>query len=154
MTARPIDGLSIDGSLSYLDFKYTYVNPLSGALLSDPGTGMPKWKWALGAQYRADLGNSGSITPRVDVSYQAETFAGFDSSVTPRITEYLPAFTLMNARLTWRNQDEDLSIALEVTNLTDEYYFYSVFDQRPNTGTKIVTPARPREWALTVKKNF
>jgi iron complex outermembrane receptor protein len=115
---------------------------------------MPKWKANIGAQYEADLGNAGTITPRVDVFYQDKTFAGFDSSVTPRLVEWLPKFTLVNARLTWRNQERDLSVALEVTNLTDEYYFYSVFDSRPNNGVKLVTPARPREWAVTVKKNF
>ncbi len=154
MNARPVDGLQIDGSLSYLDFQYTYVNPLSGALLSDPGTGMPKWKASIGAQYKIDMGGAGSLTPRVDVYYQDETFAGFDSSVTPRLVEYLPSFTLTNARVTWRNETEDLSIALEVTNLTDEYYFYSVFDARPNNGVKGVSPARPREWAITVRKDF
>jgi len=154
MNAVPVDGLQIDGSLSYLDFQYTFVNPLSGAQLNDPGTGMPKWKASIGAQYRADLGSGGSITPRIDFYYQDETFAGFDNSVTPRLTEYLPSFTLTNARVTWRNEDDDLSIALEVTNLTDEYYFLSVFDSRPNNGVKAVSPARPREWAITVRKDF
>ncbi|MEL1251001.1 hypothetical protein, partial [Aurantiacibacter gilvus] len=59
-----------------------------------------------------------------------------------------------NARVTWRNEEEDLSIALEVTNLTDEYYFYSSFDQRNNNGGRIATPARPREWAITLRKDF
>ena len=155
MFAEPVDGFTIDGSLSYLDFQYTEVNEAAGALLSDPGTGMPKWKASLGAQYRADLGNSGSITPRIDVFYQDETFSGFENNpVLGRIETYLPSFTTVNARLTWRNADEDLAVSLEVTNLTDEYYFYSVFDQRANNGTRIGAPARPREWAVSVKKNF
>ena len=154
LNAEPVDGFTLDGSLSYLDFQYTFVNPLSGADINDPGTGMPKWKASVGAQYEADLGRAGSLTPRVDVYYQDETFAGFDSSVTPRITEYLPSFVLTNARLTWRNAEDDLSISAEVTNVFDEYYFYSVFDARPNNGVKGVTPARPREWALSVKKRF
>ena len=155
MTARPVTGLQIDGSLSYLDFKYTYVNPLSGALLSDPGTGMPKWKANIGAQYEADLGEGGTITPRVDVYYQDKTFAGINNTdPLNRLVEWLPKFTLVNARLTWRNKDRDLSVSLEATNLTNEYYYYAVFDSRPNNGIKGVSPARPREWAITVKKNF
>ena len=149
-----MDGLSIDGSLSYLNFKYKRVAAGTGILLTDPGTGMPEWKAALGMQYEADLGNAGSITPRVDIAYQDETFSGFDGVGVNRLAQYLPSFTTMNARLTWRNEDRDLSVALEVTNLTDEYYFYSVFDQRNNNGGRIVAPARPREWALTVKKEF
>jgi len=88
------------------------------------------------------------------VFYQDETFAGFQGTGAARLVQTLPSFTTVNARLTWRNEEEDLSIALEVTNLTDKYYFYSSFDQRANNGGRIVTPARPREWALTVKKEF
>ena len=154
MFAEPIDNLQITGSLSWLDFEYTFVNPASGALLTDPGTGMPEWKWSLGAQYRIDLGSAGSLTPRVDVYYQDETFSGFNNGALGRIETYLPSFTTANARVTWRNEEEDLSIALEVTNLTDEYYFYSSFDQRNNNGGRISTPARPREWAITLRKDF
>ena len=153
--AEPVDGFTIDASLSHLDFQYTEVNTATGADLSDPGTGMPPWKASFGAQYRADLGSAGSITPRVDVYYQDETFAGFENTVSQgRLIQTLPSFTTVNARLTWRNENEDLSVSLEVTNLTDEYYLYSSFDQRANTGTRIVAPARPREWAVTVKKEF
>ncbi|MEL1252139.1 TonB-dependent receptor, partial [Aurantiacibacter gilvus] len=134
MFAEPVDDLQISASLSYLDFEYTFVNPASGAQLTDPGTGMPEWKFSLGAQYRIDLGDAGSLTPRVDVYYQDETFSGFNNGALGRIETYLPSFTTANARVTWRNEEEDLSIALEVTNLTDEYYFYSSFDQRNNNG--------------------
>ena len=157
--AEPIDDFRVDASLSYLDFQYTFVNPLSGADINDPGTGMPPWKASIGAQYELDLGGSGTLTPRVDVYYQDETFAGINNTAginnpTGRLIETLPSFILTNARLTWRNDDDDLSISAEVTNLFDEYYFYSVFDARPNNGVRGVTPARPREWALSIRKNF
>jgi iron complex outermembrane receptor protein len=152
--AEPVDGFTLNGSVSYLDFQYTEVNPAGGATLDDPGTGMPPWKASFGAQYVIDMGNSGSITPRFDLYYQDETFAGFQGSGANRMVQILPSFTTANARVTWRNMDEDLSISLEVTNLTDEYYFNSVFDQRANNGGRIVTPSRPREWAVSVKKDF
>ncbi|MEN7537912.1 TonB-dependent receptor [Aurantiacibacter flavus] len=152
--AEPVDGWTIDAAASHIDFDYTEVNTASGATLDDPGTGMPPWKASIGTQYRIELGDAGSLTPRLDVQYQDETFAGFEGSGPTRRVATLPSFTTANARLTWRNEGEDLSVALEVTNLTDEYYFYSVFDQRNNTGARIATPARPREWAVTVKKEF
>jgi iron complex outermembrane receptor protein len=154
MNAEPIDDFRIDASLSHIDFQYQRVAAGTGILLTDQGTGMPSWKWSAGVQYKVDLGSSGSITPRFDVNHQAETFTGFDGTGVNRLAQFLPAFTMANARLTWRNEDEDLSIALEVTNLTDEYYFYSVFDQRNNNGGRIGAPAQPREWALTVRKEF
>ncbi len=121
MLARPIEGLSIDGSLSYLDFQYTRLAPGTTITLDEPFAGVPKSKWTLGAQYEIPLGGSwGSLTPRVDVSYQDDIYAGvsFEDEFV-----FIDAYTLANARLTWRNEDEDLSVALEVSNLTDEYYY-------------------------------
>jgi iron complex outermembrane receptor protein len=154
LTANPIEGLAINASISYLDFQFTEVAPNSGSQLDDPGTGAPKWKASAGVQYAIDLGEAGSLTPRFDVFYQDKTFAGFNTQGGQRILEFLPSFTTANARLTWQNEDEDLQIALEVTNVTDEYYLLSTFDQRGNTGAKKVVPARPREWAINVRKRF
>ena len=152
MNAEPVDGLRLDGSVSYIHFAYQSVTP--PILITDRGTGMPTWKWGFGVQYEVDMGDSGSITPRFDVNHQDVTFTGYDGTGVNRLAQFLPAFTVANARLTWRNEDRDLSVALEVTNLFDRYYFYSVFDQRNNNGGRIGAPARPREWALTVRKEF
>lgn len=154
LTANPIEGLAIDGSVSYLDFQYTEVDPRSTADIDDPGTGAPKWKASAGIQYEIDLAGSGSLTPRFDVFYQDETFAGSEGAGANRRLVFLPSFTTANARLAWQNEREDIQIALEVTNVFDEYYLLSSFDQRNNTGAKKVLPARPREWAVTVKKRF
>jgi iron complex outermembrane recepter protein len=67
----------------------------------------------------------------------------------------LDAYTLANARLAWRNEARDLTIALEVTNLFDKYYFTSKFDLTgAGAGAIAGSPGRPREWAVTVKKSF
>ena len=62
---------------------------------------------------------------------------------------------LGNARLTWRNADEDLSVALEVQNVFNKYYtparFAAVY---AFSGTIYSQVGRPREWAITVKKQF
>jgi iron complex outermembrane receptor protein len=153
LLARPIEGLSIDGSLSYLDFQYTELNPNASITLDEPFAGVPKWKWTLGAQYEIALGGmAGTLTPRIDASYQDDIYAGVAYQGE---YQYIDAYTLVNARLTWRNPDEDLSVALEVTNLTDEYYYVSLFDLRAaGAGLDKAQPGRPREWAVTVKKSF
>ncbi len=152
MLARPIEGLSIDGSLSYLDFQYTKLNPNASVSLDDPFAGVPKWKWNLGAQYAIPLGSAGTLTPRVDVAFQDDIYTGVSFE-----DEYvnIKAYTIANARLTWQNEDKDLSVALEVTNLTDKYYYVSLFDLRAaGAGLSKAQPGRPREWAVTVKKTF
>ena len=153
MLARPIEGLQIDGSLSYLDFQYTELAPGTTIDLDDPFAGVPKWKWTLGAQYQIPLGGAfGSLTPRVDAVYQDDIYTGFDFEDEPVLID---AYTLVNARLTWQNEDEDLSVALEVNNVTDKYYYVTLFDLRAaGAGLSKAQPGRPREWAVTVKKTF
>jgi len=153
MLARPIEGLSIDGSLSYLDFEYTELAPGTTISLDEPFAGVPKWKWNLGAQYEIPLGGDfGTLTPRVDVSYQDDIYTGVSYQ---NEFVFIDSYTLANARLTWRNPDDDLSVALEVTNLTDEYYYVTLFDLRAaGAGLSKAQPGRPREWAVTVRKTF
>ncbi|MGC1270708.1 MAG: TonB-dependent receptor [Croceibacterium sp.] len=149
---RPVDGLSIDGSVSYIDFYYTSLAAGSTTALTDPRAGLPKWKWTVGAQYEVPLGNVGTLTPRIDAAYQAEVYTGAKYLNAP---QYIPAYTTANARLTWRNEPRDLSVSLEVTNLFDKYYYVTVFDLRAaGAGLDKAQPGRPREWALTVKKEF
>jgi iron complex outermembrane receptor protein len=150
--ARPIDGFSIDGSISYLNFKYTKLAPGTTISLDEPFAGSPKWKWTLGAQYEWDVPGFGSITPRVDATYQDKIYSGFTYNNVP---QFIDAYTLVNARLTWQNEDKDLSISLEGTNLFDKYYYVTLFDLRAaGAGLDKAQPGRPREWAVTVKKTF
>jgi iron complex outermembrane recepter protein len=152
----PVEGLSIDGSLSYLDFKYTAINPLAGGAgnpggpqLDDTTPYTPDWKWSLGVQYEIDLGGSGYLTPRIDAAYEADVY----SNPANAPFELVPARTLANAKLTWKNADEDLEVALEVTNLFDKYYVETAYDAS-SAGFATMQPGRPREWAMSVKKKF
>lgn len=150
LTFEPVDNFLIDASASYLDFKYTRVNPLAGTQIVRAYS--PEWKWSLGAQYEIDLGDVGSLTPRVDVSYTDEVY----SSGTPRATARIAPYTLTNARLTWSSPDRDWDVALEVTNLTDKVYYTSNADLSfiPVIGFAWNAPGRPREWAVSVKRTF
>ncbi len=162
--AEPVDGFLIDAAASWLDQEFDCVNPAvvglaNGACSSDPAVvgrladPLHGWKWSVGAQYQIDLGNSGSITPRFDVSHSlglpGNALRGGDTLGNN------PAYTLTNARLTWRNAVDDLSVSLEVTNLFDRYYFVNRFDLR-GVGNPVLLGqvGRPREWALSVRKEF
>lgn len=173
LNARPADGFLLDAALSYIDqnLKASSLNPaatftgvvIDGAIVgtnpggvkpSDPPV-VPKWKFSAGAQYAIELGGSGSITPRLDVSYQAKQYTGPSVIAGVRSLNFLPSFTTVNARLTWENEDKDVAVSLEVTNLTDEYYYLSRFNLLgAGAGFDKALPAAPREWAVTVKKKF
>ena len=166
--ANPAPGLTFDASVSYLKNTFDCVNPAvvglaSGAcssatavtsLLAPPPQG---WQWSAGLQYDADLGEYGRLIPRIDANHQNKlsgnvlaSAAGSPSALFGRV----PGYTLANARLTWKNPKEDLSISLEVTNLFDKYYFINKFDLSGLAGIISGQPGKPREWALTVKKTF
>jgi iron complex outermembrane recepter protein len=154
VTLNPVDGFDIDASLSYLSGKWKTIDARVGnaILLTDP-LATPEWKWSIGAQYKLDMGNSGSFTPRVDANYTGKISAGRTVGGGP--IEYFPSYTLANLRMTWKNPDEDLAISFEATNLFDKYYtpfrFAAVFNF---SGTIYSQVGRPREWAISVKKTF
>jgi iron complex outermembrane receptor protein len=155
VSATPVPGMSIEGSVSYLDGNWNKILPSVGTSiqLADPIV-TPNWKWALGAQYKADLGNSGSLTPRFDISNTSKTSAG-RNALSNGVVGYYPAVTLANARLTWKNKAEDLAISLEVQNVFDKYYQPITFSTLYGfTGTAYSQVGRPREWAISVRKTF
>ena len=153
----PFEGTLIDVAVSHLDFDYTDINPAAGGPTSPTGPQFgdtrpytPAWKWSIGAQHRFELGNAGSLTPRVDAAYQSDVFTGANN-----IYNTIDAYTLANARLTWRNFEEDLEVSAELTNVFDKYYFVTR-GAGSTLGSTFITgqPGRPREWAVTVKKKF
>jgi iron complex outermembrane receptor protein len=165
---RPTTGLTIDGSLSYIHFKYrcvliTVVRALNAgetdtcssdpAIIntqSSPPPGIPAWKWSWGIQYDIPA-FGGTLTPRFDMSYQSHQNGGAGSGAQGEIASY----TLANARLTWRTDNEHWQIAAEVSNLFDKYYFLNTFDLRgAGAGFVSAQPGHPREWTLTVTRRF
>ena len=97
MQANPIEGLALDGAVSYIDGDWSNIDPRVGnaVLLSDP-MATPNWKWSAGIQYRGELGEAGSITPRFDISYFGRNNNGRIAGGAP--IDYANAYTLANAR--------------------------------------------------------
>ncbi|MDX9874496.1 MAG: TonB-dependent receptor [Spongiibacteraceae bacterium] len=153
-TIRLADRLLIDTSLSYLDFDYTWLSPLARRSGIKPGMDGPfvqKWRASLGLQYEFDLGGWGTLTPRIDVNYQDRYFANAINR--PPFNE-IEERTLVNARLMYRTADELWQATLEVTNVNDKLYYDGIFDNRGSTHSIQGRPGRPREWAITIKRNF
>lgn len=153
--ARPLPGLSIDGSVSYTDFRFVSATAGSGIV---PGlTKAPfvsKWKYALGGQYKINLGDHGSLTPRVDYTWQSQ----FETTIPNNIPDFLlgkvESRGLLNARITYRTPDEGWEAALAVTNLTDKFYYTNKFDRFAQSGNAYGQPGRPREFVVSLKRKF
>lgn len=152
LTAEPVDGFMIDGSVSYLNFGYKTINSATGVDLNDVAPLTPEWKWSLGVQYEADLGNGGTLTPRIDGSYQSSVYFAAVNQPSNRISGY----TVWNGRLTYRTADEKWEGALEVTNLFGKVYYYNIFDIQGalGAGYSAAQPAPPRRFAVSLRYNF
>jgi iron complex outermembrane receptor protein len=172
ITATPVAGLQFDLSASYLHWDWTCVNPevvglAQGPCSSDPAVvnllsptpiGFMKEQGHAGVQYEFPVSGGATLTPRFDVTYSGP-LAGSDLAPAPgsptALYGQIGGYTVANAHLTWRNAKKDLQATLEVTNLTNKYYYYSKFDLTgAGAGTITGSPGRPAEWALTMKKNF
>ncbi len=148
---RPVDGLTIDGSYSYIKFKYRNVNPATGLTTNSVAPGVPQHsKWAFGAQYEIPLGDQGSVTPRIDVTHQDFLFTNALNAVTNK----LPAYTVVNGRITIATSDKNWEISAIATNLANKAYLTSTFDLSGSAGFNYGTVARPREFAVSVKRRF
>jgi iron complex outermembrane receptor protein len=145
----PVDGLSIDASLSHLDFEYKELNGTTPVTLDMVTPYTPDWNYSFGIQYdhETDVGTFGI---RFDGAYRSEMF----TAAINNDTSFMPSRFLANARLMWTSDDSDWQASLEVQNLFDKYYMHSVSDIAASLGVWTGQPGLPRTWAVTLKRNF
>ncbi|WP_338466150.1 TonB-dependent receptor [Novosphingobium sp. ZN18A2] len=147
-----LGGFEFDGSASYLDFKLKSVSAAGatfrGITLDNVAPYITKWKVSAGAQYRAELGDLGSITPRLDFAYQSSFFINVDNNPLGLVDPY----SVFNARITWRSADDDWEVAAAVTNLTNKFYYLNKI--RLPIGITTGQVAAPRQWSLSLRRNF
>ena len=153
-TLEPVNGLNINASVGYLDFEFLDLgdaaNQPGGPCLSCTTPYVPKWSVSAGAQYAFDMGDEGTITPRIDYAYKSKVYSDA-SNYEPGA---IPAYGLWNARLSYAAPNKDWELALQVYNLADKYYFVNKFQGYFALGTLVGQPAMPRTFLLTLRHNF
>lgn len=150
---RPYRGLELEGSVAFLNFKYDSISSQgqsSGITLDMTGPFVPEWQASGGARYDIMLGKAGMLTPRLDLVYQDSFFT------TPTNTSFsvVDSRTVLNGRVTWSSQDDTWQTSLELSNITNQLYYYNVRDDRASSFTVTGQPAPPFRWALSLKRNF
>jgi iron complex outermembrane receptor protein len=153
--ARLLHGLSVDGSASYTDFRFTQAVQGSGIT---PGLTrapfVPEWKYSLGAQYAFELGSGGRITPRVDWTYQSDMETNIPNGVTGFLYGHVDSRGLVNLRVPYISPEGDWEAAVAVTNVADKFYYSNKYDRYTQSGNAYGAPGRPREFLFSVKRNF
>src|SRR5690606_38439928 len=149
-TLYPVDNLSLDGSLSYIDVNYDEASVAAAGLNgSETFPYTPDWTYSFGIQHDYDIG-PGTIAARFDGSYRSKIFTETTNTPWSEIDSQL----LGNARLTYTTADQDWRAAFEVQNVFDKFYFLSVSDITTAQGAVTGVPGLPRTWALSVKRSF
>ncbi|MFT5033318.1 MAG: iron complex outermembrane receptor protein, partial [Bacteroidia bacterium] len=118
----------------------------------------PEKTASFGVQYTFDTA-FGLVVPRIDFSYKSEIYLGFDNGawdVKDSNPEgvYSEAYTLVDARVSWANNDEDLTIAAYVKNATDERYEIGAVATGDSIGTFAQALGNPRFYGVEVRKSF
>ena len=147
--AIPVEGLTLRGSLAYLDAKYkefTYNGTdLSGKDLQNA----PRWASTLGANYTHHLKDGARIVADVSWMYTGRKYytSIFD---TPR-SQVQPTY-YVDGLLTFYGPDDRFSIGLWGKNLLDKHYISTVYDSPGYMG--LVGYAPPRQFGVTAGYKF
>ena len=110
----------------------------------------PEEKYSAGLMWQGDVGDRGGLMARLDYTYQSETQSTAINTPYSRI----PPWGAYNARLSWTSPEDSWQASFEVNNLTDKLYYLSNGDQSTNAGSTVFSPAMPRNWAITLRRNF
>jgi outer membrane receptor protein involved in Fe transport len=156
--AALFEGLTITGSLGYVDAKYTSVLPQAVVLPSPFQAGVfvgatlpktPKWKLNVSPRYEFDLGGKGSIILVGDYTYTSKIWN--DTERTFLLMR--PSTDLVSASITYRAPDEKWDVTIGGTNLTNERFINT--GQAQIAGGQIYgTWSRPAEWYAKLAVKF
>ncbi|KMS51084.1 TonB-denpendent receptor [Novosphingobium barchaimii LL02] len=154
-TAVPVEGMTLRGSLAYLDARYKqflYGDPLSGAILDLEGYRLqnaPKWNASFGANFVIPLGNGADLVSDVSYTY---TSSKYYTAILDTSRSKIQPTHLVDATLTYKPDGAAWSLGLWATNLLDSRYLSTVFDSPGYAGLAGYAP--PRQFGASASFNF
>ena len=115
----------------------------------------PEWQLATTLSYRVNVSDALAMTFAVDASYKDDNIGSIaaptaDSADVP-FSGYLPDYTLLNARVKFRNPDGPWAVTVWGRNITDEYYWHSTSASN-STATRI--NAMPSTYGVAFSYDF
>ncbi|NQE63620.1 TonB-dependent receptor [Caulobacter sp. RHG1] len=152
-TFKPLPGLSLSGSVNYVDAKLASDLPADVMAAGTFGfTGdrvplTPKWAMTFSAEYEADLTADVRGYAQAGVNYRGGSTTSFNNRNT--YNTKLPAFYMINAKLGVRKDAWDLSLFGE--NLTDKAAYLGVVESLD--GIRVFSP-RPRTVGVRISSTF
>jgi iron complex outermembrane receptor protein len=154
LEAEPLPGLQFNGSFGYLHYHTIDLGSAAGVpggpcLTCQPAY-VPNWKYNIGVQYAIDLMQAGTLTPRLDWTWQSNVYN--DPSNNPLLLQ--PGYGLLDARLTWDSPKGGWQVALVLENALNKTYYVNMFDDLQGFNTVTGQPGWPRTVMGTIRKTF
>jgi len=161
MVAVPVDALTINASVGYLDAYYTSLDPAvavtsgvipgfqAGAIEGSVLPKTPEWKINISPRLEVPLGNGGEIVLLGDWTHTT----GMWNNVERTLVLYRPSTDIINASISYTDPSDRYTLTIGGTNLTDERYLSSG-TAIPSTALISGVYSRPREWYVRLGINF
>lgn len=150
----PTPDILIQGGVGYTNAEYDELSELAIANnveLDNDLAFAPEWTANIGASYAINLGDRGTLTPRLDWSYQSKIF--FDAVNTEAMAQ--DGYSLLGAAIAYEPLDERWRLVGAIDNATDETYRVAGFSSFNEVAAyEEVGFARGRQYTLTLNYNF
>ncbi len=165
--AEPIDRLLLNFTGGWEEFHSKITDTTNPGYIAPSVRLQPEWDSSGGAQYGILLPNNSTLTPRLDWRYQGYVTNGPENVY--QIAQWrVPGYSLFNASLTYAPNQAKWSVAFQVQNLFNKFYWQqlgaptslesgatvpSAANLYP-TYAQVGTPGLPREWMVTFNMHF
>jgi iron complex outermembrane recepter protein len=158
----PIDPLTLDAQIGYLDAEYGEFEDLrfvafgNSRAFQEPAFS-PDWTARFGARYVFDLGQSGELELNGAARYRSRMALTVDNTLTNSAVElpgmFQDEYWLYDANVTWRPTDI-LSVALVGRNLSDEVYRTDAQEFSSVGNIRTAYYGAPRTWSLVFTARY
>ena len=159
VVAAPIDILTINASVGYLDAFYTRLDPAvavasgpnsfqAGAVVGGPLPKSPEWKFNLSPRLEVPVGE-GRLIVLADWTRTSSQWSNVERTLALR----RPSTDNVSASVTYKPADDRYSFAVGGTNLTDDRYIVGG-TSIPASGVVAGVFSRPREWYARIGFEF
>jgi iron complex outermembrane receptor protein len=157
LTWVPASGWNVEASVGHLESRIDRldITPLAvippGLRVGNELPFAPRWQGHVGLAYTISTSNL-DITPRVDGSYQSETF--FDATNTPEIAQH-GGYGVLNASIVLGPPSGPWQVTVGANNATDKLYRVAGNSSlSTGSGYAEVAYARPREYFARITFDY
>jgi iron complex outermembrane receptor protein len=154
LEAEPISRLLISASVGVLKYDILELGSASGfpggPALGDQAPYVPNQKVSFAIQYGIGLAEFGTLTPRIDTTYQSKTYA--DPSNSPLAET--GGYSLTDLHLSYDSPSAKWQGQFEIKNLFNRLFYVNKFFQYDSAGMVVGQPGMPRTLFVSVKRKF